>query len=798
MPFVKSAEKTQHYYIEKYKGKNAQLIARLKKLKLPYTTGRGNNFTNARVLSEYKLAHADAVTRARSYPNRIEPVIEQPNSIDVNYLQHLNSLEDMYNSVPDNSYAVNFFRTVDEVEDLNMHNLHMKTIDLDKMSDLYMKLFGDKFMDLINKTNPGAHILIKMNVSDIHGNETEVYRTLTADNLNWFRKLFKHQGSYIDFEHILPGSDADWLDNEVKVHSITVIDYDQLPEYERKKIHKTRMVAFWPYLLINSPWKLDRYQVFSRVMDIDKTPCLIYALRQAGVDETLLHNIQLDLTSNSYIQVRAIEQIAKKYKLNIHLYIAEDKRTRPVQKFEFGNNIPIKLATFKEHIFLKETIPFNFQYFKYRNEQFFKELTPEQQLLIKTYKDKQPEFYTEVPSFDSLLILRKLLLFKAFVPITLDQAIELTQTEIKFQANPIEQEFIRYHSDSDNPICKIYNKIPNLYKVSGSTQQLINKCIRGGRVLISKKQHVREAVVDLDINSLYPYAITICGVQTGIPKAFSDRQIGCSVNSIVSDVNIKSAYMLINVIKINKLLKYPVISDLHLGELYVDLITLKDLVTYHQIEAKLVSGIYYDSEIDYSLTPKILELYADRTSNPEYKLVLNKIYGFALKKCKDTLNIKLLNEAELNNYIHRNYHKISKITKNNDGTYDVEIYKRFKNHFNLANFGVSILSTARHIINSIIYNLEEHGVEVLYSCTDSIFIKLADIDKFNSLYPHMIGTELGQMKVEALGTEAIFIKKGQYMLKLIDGGVRYRAARVKKDYILELGIEKFYFIQLAE
>ena len=120
------------------------------------------------------------------------------------------------------------------------------------------------------------------------------------------------------------------------------------------------------------------------------------------------------------------------------------------------------------------------------------------------------------------------------------------------------------------------------------------------------------------------------------------------------------------------------------------------------------------------------------------------------------------------------------------------MYKKFSNHYNLAHFGVSILSTARHIMNEYFFKCEESGIDILYSCTDSLFIRESDFDKFKSLFTNCIGTELGQLKIEAESKCSWFIKKGCYLLKLTNGEYKIRWCRKSKSSIIEFGVEEFY------
>ena len=92
--------------------------------------------------------------------------------------------------------------------------------------------------------------------------------------------------------------------------------------------------------------------------------------------------------------------------------------------------------------------------------------------------------------------------------------------------------------------------------------------------------------------------------------------------------------------------------------------------------------------------------------------------------------------------------------------------------------------------------LTEYGVDVLYSCTDSIIIRESDLPMFNQLFPNAIGNRLGQFKLEMDGhqhaSEAIFVKKGCYCLKYPDGSFKIRWVGKDKNEIIKQGTWSVY------
>lgn len=871
----------QHTIVQKYRGRADVLRNKLQRLGLPVAFGRGNNFINAQTLADYyqanprgnyignrinqmfrdyeteanvnqvdlteyydRLLHANTPTHLFELFEEMPEVKFKSNNEHLDRLKAKNerirhkreegiqgrNLRSLFNQINasenynNDSFARDFMSAVNENENLTFSDLHMKSFDLDEMSNLTMRMFGDKFVELMNeeknrlKRNSYPSIMLQLDVTDGNGNDFTIWRNITDGNIKFFKKLFKNNGVYEHFENIANDSDTDWVSNKVKVNNITIIDISQLPKKKRTYIKKNGAHWNWLFDCDLDCFDLSRYQIYKSIDEIDDTNCLVFALKQSGkVSDAILNDIKRDIGDKKYVELDTVKFIARKYKLNIWIYVVE-KTIRPVQKIEFGTNAPMRassprgaskeapitLALMNNHYFLREKIPFNIQYFKYRNDERLKQFPFEKQLLVETYYQEQWCFYDKPPMKDNIEVLRKLFTFNAFTVIEdYEEAIKIRRKkqpkikEVEFVIN--DNNFDRYKLSKEY-LSKFYSTIPNLYKINGNMLNCVMNCLRGGRVLISKKQHLKYRVISLDINSFLAYAMTICGIQTGIPKVFNDYQRGLNIREIARS-NINSAFMLIRITSY-KTRKYPVINDLRIGEVWVDLITLKDLIEYHDIEGTLINGFYYDAPIDYSITELINELYrlkSDKSlsqeERAEYKLKLNKIYGLSLKRTIMTKTKHVKND-DLCRFIQTNYNQIISAKKLDDNWTEVEMYKKFTNHYNLAHFGVSILSTARHIMNEYLYKCEENGIDILYSCTDSLFIKYEDLSLFNKLFPDSIGPNLGQFKIDLDGhdyaSEAIFISKGCYCLKFDDGTFKIRWARKRKSEIIEYGVWRYY------
>ena len=99
----------------------------------------------------------------------------------------------------------------------------------------------------------------------------------------------------------------------------------------------------------------------------------------------------------------------------------------------------------------------------------------------------------------------------------------------------------------------------NVYQVPGVIQQLISKCVVGGRVMTNsnKQYHVKKKIADFDACSLHPGAMYfVAGFLTGLPKVMS--------NSSYEFLKQQDGYCVgIKIIKLNKHLDFPLASKLN-------------------------------------------------------------------------------------------------------------------------------------------------------------------------------------------------------------------------------------------
>ncbi len=676
---------------------HAQVKKRLESFNITPATGAGSFFANAAALSDETF---DIRNKRRS--NRET----EPDESD--FLAHTLSV-------------------INDIDDLNLINIHEMELDFDTKQDAtYLKLLGDKFYDLLVHSLATSRIVLVLDVEDANGVRDTIWRPVTDENLRFFKKLMKNKGRYFDFSSILPESEADWLDRQMKVHRISIMNLDLAP-IDMQPGRKKRSLAYWPYVF-TGPEDLSPYQVFHSVDEIDTTNCFIYALKQLGVAGTTLINIETDIAGKKFVELPTIKRIAEKYGLNIWVHIKTPKRTNFPLKYGVINDHPLNLGIIDEHIFVFERVMFRGR---------------------------------EMSSIQILSTMRRLGEMQAidFSAVN-DLKVEAKEPEVEFtidEANFHDYEF----------------KGIKTFKISGNFLNAVNKCKRGNRLIASIRKHIREPVVFLDVNSLYPYAAKLVGVHTDKPKVFEKSMSVEEVVKLYESGLVTNAFVLVHIDYVEHS-KYELIkidNDRPKGHVWLTLIDLVDLCRFNKLRGTVVGGFYFDTPTSHELDSYIDELYQQRKTNPGAKLTLNKMLGKTMVRAVTTKRIDMPTQKILP-FIVANFRQVHEARIGY-----VEVYKRHINHSNLAHFGVSVLAMARHIMREVVNYCETHGIDVFYSCVDSICIRKKDLAELTRSNVVELGGQIGAFKIETSAQEAVFIRKGMYACKLDDGSYKFRGSR---------------------
>ena len=377
---------------------------------------------------------------------------------------------------------------------------------------------------------------------------------------------------------------------------------------------------------------------------------------------------------------------------------------------------------------------------------------------------------------------------------------------------------------------EVYWKNKNLYDLAGTPREFISRAVLGGRVMMSdnKKQYNKSDgttnICDFDAVSLYPSAISRLYTIEGIPKVIPGNNIYWLLDHLMDDdqeepdlIHFISGFVVeIDITKVNKPRHFPLIvrnpsyqsEDVQTErsvnvpcKMYVDHITLMDLIKYQEIEFKFIRGYYWDGRRDFSIRDCIKNLFNLRLKykaedNPVQeiiKLIMNSVYGKTILKPIDhKIVFKTLEDSA--KYVQKNYNTIESM----EHLYGSNLvkFKKIKpinDHFNFCMFGVNILSMSKRIMNEVMCLAEDLDIHIFYQDTDSMHLLEKDLDKLRSAFDdkhkrQLVGKALGQfhsdfatidssVKEMPVAIESRFCGKKSYIDKLQDtaGNIAFHA-----------------------
>ena len=271
-------------------------------------------------------------------------------------------------------------------------------------------------------------------------------------------------------------------------------------------------------------------------------------------------------------------------------------------------------------------------------------------------------------------------------------------------------------------------------------------------------------LICLDVNSLYPYAIVLLnGYPIGKPK-------NIPIEDLISKKFMEYAneyYLKILITKVNNKLDFPIltktgengerlwINDMEGEEVYVDRISLEEIMVHHGIEFEVKTGVMFNEGYNNKIGKVVKKLYELRTKykkekNPVqllYKLMLNTAYGKTIQKPKDSRIIWKENTKTSEKSLIKTFgESIQYITTSKyTNMFKAKIRIGILNHWAMPQCGSLVLSQSKRIMNKFLVEFGEHSY---YTDTDSIFITETGYNILKEKYPEALGDELGQLKEE--------------------------------------------------
>ena len=105
--------------------------------------------------------------------------------------------------------------------------------------------------------------------------------------------------------------------------------------------------------------------------------------------------------------------------------------------------------------------------------------------------------------------------------------------------------------------------------------------------------------------------------------------------------------------------------------------------------------------------------------------------------------IKVVEKKDLDRYLFRYYNYIEEVNEN-QGIQNVFIkkIKPVNKHFNLPQFGASVLSWSKHLMNRVMCLAEQNDIRIFYQDTDSMHLFESDVPLIARLFKEKYGQEL--------------------------------------------------------
>jgi len=329
----------------------------------------------------------------------------------------------------------------------------------------------------------------------------------------------------------------------------------------------------------------------------------------------------------------------------------------------------------------------------------------------------------------------------------------------------------RYYQD-----CGCYD---GLFQFGGTLLNCVMEATAGGRVMYNIKYFckvVNENITDLDVNSLYPSAMWSVP-NGGFPKGPAvryhvdpDQTLDTSWE-IFQKLTENVFYYLVKVqvLQINKFQQLPIVSQLvdnkrrfynkDEGPLprssWIGKITLEDWVEFCDIDFIIEDVLYFDSGANGNFVSTVESLLEKRKEYKRRKSplqknakdIMNSAYGKSIETIRHeeshilrTTDGKRLGETEDVSELCEsdkkfvNYFPLIKEHKSIGSKFDFIRIAQWDSSMRPAQVGVITMEMSKRIMNRVMNVCEDVGAVVYYTDTDSLHIRLSDVEKVRIEY----------------------------------------------------------------
>jgi hypothetical protein len=315
---------------------------------------------------------------------------------------------------------------------------------------------------------------------------------------------------------------------------------------------------------------------------------------------------------------------------------------------------------------------------------------------------------------------------------------------------------------------------------SGVVRAFIQKCVVGGRTMLrnnekcrilgdterceSGESFVTGGIADYDAVSLYPSAMArMAGFLIGYPKVLNSLQMNYDFLKRQDGYFIK-----IDILSIGKPRPFPLMSELrdgvrcfeneNLKGLYVDKVSLEDLVKFQDVKFQILQGYYFNEGRNDKIKEVISGLFVERlikkkAGNPIqeiYKLIMNSSYGKSIIRPVEHSDKILSTTRKKDNFVSTNFASIEHFTQIQDSTkWIVRSVVPIASHYSIPQVGVEILSMSKRIMNEVVCLADDNDIMIYYQDTDSLHMDCEKLPTLFKLYKNkydrvLDGNNMGQ------------------------------------------------------
>lgn len=350
----------------------------------------------------------------------------------------------------------------------------------------------------------------------------------------------------------------------------------------------------------------------------------------------------------------------------------------------------------------------------------------------------------------------------------------------------------RFLSVSSLSVAYQYNMgcFDDCYEMNSVLLGFLREATVGGRVMTcdNEKHHIKHKLADFDAVSLYPSAMAeMRGYAKGKAKLFK-KQIPSDADYYVARVRFDS---------IGKKRHFPLQSFYQNGSrnftndivgrtMIVGKQALEDMIEFQNATYTIIEGVYWNEGFNDQITKTITKMFNARLKYKSegnalqnvIKLMMNSSYGKLLMK--PIVKQKVLvsgGQKKIDEYTHKNIHKMISRTPINDKIALFEEHKALTKHFSPIHLGIQVLDSSKHIMNRVMCLAEDIDANIWYQDTDSMHIDYDAVPRLADAYKvkynkQLIGKQMSQFHVDfelkgsegnIFAKESIFLGKKSYL-----------------------------------